>query len=163
MMTRQKVARGVVLVGSLLALCAASWCATSVATLWQPHPQAELSAQSVYAYRQWQSTGLYLNAGDRVYLTAQGQWSYSPVAGFHGPAGGRWAPSYYPLPTALGGALLGRVGETGEVFFVGPRVAFSPAQAGLLYLGINDDLLSDNTGVLTVKIRVASPTPTPAP
>jgi hypothetical protein len=163
MMTRPRVAQVVVLVGSLLALCAASWCATGVATLWQPHPQTDLIAQTVYAYRQWQSTGLYLNVGDRVDLTAQGQWSYSPEAGFHGPAGGRWAPSYYPLPTALGGALLGRVGETGDVFFVGPRAVFSPSQAGLLYLGINDDLLGDNSGVLAVKIKVVSPTPTPNP
>ena len=163
MKTRLKVARWVVLAGSVLALCAASWCATSAAALWRPHQQSDLFTQAVYAYRQWQSTGLYLNSGDRVTLTARGQWSYSPVVGFNGPEGGRWAPTWYPLPSALGGSLLGRVGETGPAFFVGRGTSFTTTEKGLLYVGINDDVLGDNEGALTLKIEVVSPTPTPAP
>jgi len=165
MKTRQLVLRTVVLAGSLLALCAASWCAASAAALWQPHSQADLAGKSVYAYRQWQSTGLYLNDGDWVDLRAQGQWSYSPAVGPHGPAGGgRMAPAYYPVPSAPGGALLARVGETGPAFFAGgSHEIFRADRPGLLYLGINDDLLGDNVGVLSIKIKVTSPTPTPAP
>jgi hypothetical protein len=162
MNTPFKIARVLVLFGSALALCVASWCATSAATLWSPHSQAALLTQSVYAYRQWRSTGIYLQTGDRVTLTATGQWTYSPAeVGLHGPEGGKWAPAYYPLPSAPGGALLGRVGETGQVFYVGHRLTFTAPAPGLLYLGINDDLLGDNVGALTVKIDVAAATPTP--
>ncbi len=164
MNTRFAIARVVVLVGSALALCASSWCATSAATLWRPHSQAVLLTKSVYAYRQWQSTGVYLQAGDLVTIRASGQWTYSPdEVGLHGPEGGRWAPDFYPMPAprALGGALLGRIGEAGDMFLVGRRVTARAPAPGLLYLGINDDLLGDNEGVLTVQIEVKSATPAP--
>jgi len=165
MTTRQLAVRTVMLVGGLLVLCAASWCAASAAATLQPRQQADLAGHTVFAYRQWQSTGLYLNTGDQVEIRAQGQWSYSPVIGLHGPAGGgRMAPAYYPLPSAQGGALLAKVGEAGRVFFVGGRRAiFVADRAGLLYLGINDDLLGDNVGQLSIDIQVIRPTATPAP
>ena len=162
MNTRLNLARVLVLMGSTLALCASSWCVTSAVTLWRPHTQADLISQGVYAYHPWQSMGKYLNLGDQVTLTAMGQWTYSPQAvGLHGPEGGLPAPAYYPLPAAPGGALLGRVGETGPVFYVGRRLSFVATAPGLLYLGINDDLLGDNVGELTVKVEVVTATPTP--
>ncbi len=159
MNARVRVVQALVLAGSVLALCAASWYATSAAALWQPKSFTTLSTRAVYAYRQWQSTGLYLNAGDRLSLTASGQWSYSPEAGPHGPRGGQPAPSYYPLPGALGGALLGRLGETGDIFYVGDRFTYVAQEAGFFYLQINDDLLGDNMGELTLQIEV-EPAPT---
>lgn len=164
MTTRQLAVRAVMLVGGLLVLCALSWCAASAAATWQPRQQADLAGHAVYAYRQWQSTGLFLNTGDRVEIRAQGQWSYSPVVGLHGPAGGgRMAPAYYPLPGYWGGGLLGRVGDAGPAIFVGLRTTFRADRPGLLYLGINDDLLGDNVGKLSIDIKVTRPTATPAP
>lgn len=161
MNTRFKAAWVLGLVCGGMALCAAGWCVTSAATLWQPHSQTELLTRSVYAYRQWQSTGIYLNTGDRVTLTAAGQWSYSPEVGLNGPEGGLWAPGYYPLPEAPGGALLGRVGENGQFFYVGCKLDYIAPAPGLLYLGINDDALGDNVGDLTLKINVGAATSTP--
>ena len=160
MSARWPVLQVMVLASSLLALCAASWCATSAAALWQPHAFTSLSARTVYAYRQWQSIGLHLNAGDQVRLTASGQWSYSPEVGLHGPGGALPAPNYYPLPTAPGGALLGRLGESGNIFYVGPALTYVAPEPGFLYLRINDDLLGDNVGALRLKIEV-QPAPTP--
>jgi hypothetical protein len=133
---------------------------------WQPVNQRDLHAVKVYAYRQWQSTGIKLAQGDRFEIRASGEWSYSPFVGVHGPDGGEWAPDWYPLTgnrdRALGGELLGRVGEAGEPFHVGRRTqGFAPAE-GYLYLRINDDLLGDNQGALEVQIRV-TPAPTPEP
>jgi hypothetical protein len=162
MNTRFAVARVLVLALSTLALCAASWCATSAATLWRPQTFTAQSTHSVYAYRQWQSTGLYLETGDQVRLTASGQWSYSPVVGLHGPEGALPAPDYYPLPRVRGGALLARLGEAGNVFYVGPGLTFQAHDSGFLYLRINDDLLGDNMGKLTLKIEVEPAPPTPA-
>ncbi len=162
MNTRVRVVQVLVLASSVLALCAASWYAASAAAFWQPKSFTALSTRAVYAYRQWQSTGLYLNAGDRLKLTASGQWSYSPEAGPHGPRGALPAPAYYPMPGALGGALLGRLGEAGDVFYVGDRFTYVAPQAGFFYLQINDDLLGDNVGELTLQIEVELAPATPA-
>jgi hypothetical protein len=133
---------------------------------WEPFSQRDLIGHQVYAYRQWQSTGLNLEAGDQFQIRAYGEWSYSPYVGLHGPEGGLWAPDWYILTgnrdRALGGALLGRVGEAGTPFYVGRRTAGRAIEPGLLYLRINDDLLGDNEGVLSVEIEV-TPAPTPVP
>lgn len=164
MKTRARTFPGWGLILGVLALGAACWFSVAAATAWRPHSQAEMLVHRVFAYRQWQSTGLYLEKGETVSLTASGQWSYSPWVGLHGPEGGRWAPAFYPMqtPPALGGALLGRVGEAGDLFYVGHRAQYTVSAPGFLYLGINDDLLGDNVGELTVSITVTQP-PTPTP
>jgi hypothetical protein len=115
----------------------------------------------VYAYRQWQSTGVELNVGDRFRLRASGQWQYSPIVGLNGPRGGRPAVPGYPLPGVVGGALLGRIGENGSAFYVGAGTRGVADSRGLFYLRINDDLLGDNAGTLDVDIEVVRATPTP--
>lgn len=130
---------------------------------WRPVVQSTLFSHTVYAYRQWQSTGYYLNEGDEVLIRAQGQWSYSPEVGENGPEGGPPAPNYYPLPSSPGGALLGRIGEDGTIFDIGPGARVNVTQAGMLYVGINDDLLGDNKGQLGLEITVIAPTATAAP
>ena len=133
---------------------------------WQPIAQTDLITHQVYAYLQWQSTGVKLEAGDRFDIRASGAWSYSPYVGLHGPEGGLWAPDWYPLTgnrdRALGGELIGRVGESGAPFHVGCRYGSTASEAGLLYLRINDDLLGDNDGSLKVEIAV-TPAPTAEP
>ncbi len=131
--------------------------------LWRPFDQADLFTYKVYAYRQWQSTGFYLNPGDEVVIKARGQWAYSPQVGFNGPEGAKPAPSYYPLPSAPGGALIGRIGENGQIFMVGQQLRLTADSPGLLYLTINDDLLGDNQGQLDLAITVISPTATATP
>lgn len=39
-----------------------------------------LAQPRIYAYRDWQSTGLMLHTGDRVYIRARGTWLYTPVS-----------------------------------------------------------------------------------
>ena len=151
-MVRRLFGGGLWLVLPVLLLCSAGWYAQP--GFWRPHTQSELLVHTVYAYRQWQSTALKLNAGDDFTITARGEWSYSPVVGLTGPRGGLPAPSYYPLPYARGGALIGRVGENGVPFYVGRRAIGSAAEAGLLYLRINDDLLGDNQGQLSLEIKI---------
>jgi len=134
-----------------LSICAALWCVQPAA--WRPQQAIELLTYHVYAYRDWQSTDLFLEQGQCVQIKAQGEWLYSPVVGRHGPEGGRFAPSFYPRQYDLGGALLGRIGETGEAFYVGKQTLTCASSLGFLYLRINDDILSDNSGSLSVKIE----------
>jgi hypothetical protein len=120
--------------------------------------QGDFGSYTIYAYRQWQSVGIRLERGDLVRLTASGQWQYSPLVGLHGPEGGGRPVTVntYPLSGygAFGGTLLGRIGESGPPFVVGRGMSLEANAEGLLFLRINDDLLGDNKGAVTVNITV---------
>lgn len=126
-----------------------------------PMPQQSLSRPRIFAYRDWQSIGVRLREGDTLRLRATGSWLYTPDE-YHGPEGhARYrAPSFYPLPGVRGGALIGRIGEEGPPFYVGRRSTRWIDQDGTLYLRIDDDILSDNEGFVTVEVTVIQPTPT---
>ena len=128
---------------------------------WGPQSQESLLVHRVFAYRSWQSTGVQLHKGDRYILRAEGLWMYSPYAGPNGPEGHRryLSPNFYPLPNVGGGSLIGRIGEEGRPFYVGRGMAGQAETNGLLYLRIDDDLLGDNIGSVTIKVTVISPTP----
>ncbi|MFO0981480.1 MAG: hypothetical protein U1E76_06950 [Planctomycetota bacterium] len=120
----------------------------------------------VAADRAWTSTGIELRAGDVVRIEATGvvEASASDDARtlFHRvPPEGR--PEFQPnLPQPLLPALvmLGRIGD-GPVLPIGRLVtrlaAGAPYGTGTLSLGINDDVLGDNSGAWTVTITVLAP------
>ena len=56
-----------------------------------------------------------------------------------------------PLPTALAGALIGRI-DNGLPFGIGDQTSITIPASGLLYLGTNDDNVSDNAGQFQVVI-----------
>lgn len=120
-----------------------------------PLAQGDLADLRVYAYRDWQSSGVHVNAGDRVSMRADGSWLYTPKE-YNGPEGHPIypAPTFYPDPHARAGALLGRVGESGQEFIVGRRRRIDVTKDGMLYFRINDDILSDNDGYVTVDIEI---------
>jgi hypothetical protein len=128
---------------------------------WGPQAQDALIVNRIYAYRGWQSTGIQLHQGDWYTIHAEGTWTYSPFAGPNGPEGHRrfLAPGFYPLPGVRGGSLIGRVGEDGPAFYVGRGMSGRVERNGLLYLRIDDDLLGDNVGNVTIQVTVTSPTP----
>ena len=129
-----------------------------------PRLQDDLAGTRIYAYRDWQSAGVQVTEGDMIRLRASGTWLYTPGE-YHGPEGHRSypAPDTYPVPGAhiAGGVLLGRIGEDGSPFIVGRGRSVYADRSGLLYLRINDDILSDNEGYVTVEVEVTSPTPAP--
>ena len=66
-----------------------------------------------------------------------------------------------PLPGQLAGALIGRVGN-GQVFGIGNQAGpLSMPDAGLLYLGVNDDNVDDNRGAFTVTVTALPVTTSP--
>jgi hypothetical protein len=127
-----------------------------------PFQHTALSQPRIYAYRDWQSVGVQLVPGDVVHIRARGTWLYTPEE-YHGPGGhDRYpAPTFYPIPHVPGGILIGRIGEDGEPFVVGRGQTRSVGQYGLLYLRINDDILSDNEGYVTVEVAVVREDETP--
>lgn len=135
-----------------------------------PQAQADLSAPRIFAYRDWQTVGVQVQPGDMLYIRAQGRWLYTPGE-FHGPEGHASypAPDTYPVSgyQIPGGVLLGRIGEDGDPFIVGSSLTIYADhvgnhvgnQAGTLFFRINDDILSDNEGFVTVEVEVVHPTP----
>jgi hypothetical protein len=127
-----------------------------------PRIQEDLTDPRIYAYRDWQSVGLQVNEGDVIHIRASGQWLYTPGE-FHGPEGhARYpAPDTYPVPGAdiPGGVLLARIGDDGPPLLVGRGRTLIASQSGRLYFRINDDILTDNEGYVTVEISVDRATP----
>ena len=120
--------------------------------------QGSLHDTRIYAYRDWQSTGVRVHQEDMVTVEAEGVWLYTPGER-HGPEGHDTyrAPDFYPLPNARGGVLIARIGEEGgDLFPVGRFVRRRAGRDGFLYLRINDDILSDNEGYVTVEVEVES-------
>jgi hypothetical protein len=158
-------------VAALLSFCLFTGFLASVP--WRPITRKALSEQRIYAYRDWQSSGYTIHPDERYTIRAKGEWLYSPKAGYNGPEGHPifLSPSFYPLPGVGGGALIGRIGENGQPFYVGRRFSgygravevtpeasiWAGASTGLLYLRIDDDRLGDNEGYVVVQITVTKP------
>jgi len=55
------------------------------------------------------------------------------------------------LPKALAGALIGRI-DNGPPFGIGNQTSLIAPASGILYLGVNDDNVGDNSGQFQVLI-----------
>ncbi len=109
----------------------------------------------VPANQRWTSTGIRVVEGQSVAFSVQGEVQLSTSqddrAGAAGSAAGRRAASA-PLPNALAGALIGRVGN-GAPFGIGNQGVVPMPASGELFLGVNDDELADNSGGFVVDVR----------
>ncbi len=121
-------------------------------------PATPSGAIRVAANQRWVSTGLVLSRGDQVQFESSGEVVLSgdaeDKAGTAGSMRGRFAPGA-PMPQALAGALIGRVGNSAP-FAIGNMTGplSPPGQGGELVLGVNDDEVSDNQGAFMVTVRV---------
>jgi hypothetical protein len=107
-------------------------------------------------------TGVELRTGDQVTITASGNVTAGRRAGVVSADGGRQGAagilgaSGYPVPTAGVGALIGYIvlsnGQTTQPFFVGSQLTFTASADGRLYLTVNDDNYSDNSGSFNARI-----------
>ena len=108
---------------------------------------------NVSAREQWIDTGIDVRAGQQIFFQPSGEVRWGPNRR-DGAAGERNSPfnAGRPLPDRPAAALIGRIGER-DVFFIGAdTMPFRLRSTGRLYLGVNDDVLTDNTGALQVKI-----------
>ena len=105
----------------------------------------------------WTNTGRSVRSGQRVTFNGSGEIQLSgdanDIAGVAGSRTGRTSPSA-PIPGALVGALIGRVGNS-QPFGIGDqKVALGMPMGGQLFLGINDDHCGDNRGQFKVEINI---------
>ena len=108
----------------------------------------------VNASQPWTDTGVSVRPGQTVYFEASGRVRWGSGRQ-DGPAGERNSPRNpgRPIPGRPAGALIGRVGDTDEFFYVGEDTG--PVRlrgGGRLSLGINDDFLQDNSGSFRVTV-----------
>jgi PA-IL-like protein len=100
----------------------------------------------------WNDSGIDVRAGQTVYFEAQGRvrWGRDRQ---DGPAGERNSPSNpnRPLGNRNAAALIGRIGN--DLFFIGDDAGpVRMRTSGRLFLGVNDDVLTDNSGNFRVVV-----------
>ena len=109
---------------------------------------------NVDARSAWTDTGVTVRNGQEVTFTSEGEVRWGP--GRRDGADGERNSPYNrarPMPDRNAAALIGRIGEQGDPFFIGnARGPLRLRGSGRLYLGINDDFLQDNSGSLRVLI-----------
>jgi hypothetical protein len=97
----------------------------------------------------WNDTGIEVRAGQSIYLEASGnvRWGRDRR---DGPAGENNSPSNpgRPIPNRPAAALIGKIGnDAAGYFFIGAdQGPIRMRSSGRLFLGINDDVLTDNSG-----------------
>jgi hypothetical protein len=108
----------------------------------------------VDAREQWNDTGIDVRAGQQVFFASQGEtrWGRDRRDGAEGERNSPFNPGR-PLPDRPAAALIGRIGDRNQIFFIGADSGpFRVRDTGRLYLGINDDVLTDNSGNLRVTV-----------
>lgn len=108
---------------------------------------------SVAAATQWNDTGVDVRSGMDVYFEATGRvrWGPDRQHGAGGEGGSRHNPNR-PIPGRPGGALIGRIGDSGPFFIGDEKGPIRMRESGRLSLGVNDDYLEDNSGSFRVTI-----------
>lgn len=112
----------------------------------------------VSSRQQWTPTGITVRRGEVITFNTTGQLQLSAdandIATSAGAKSGRLPAANAPMPRLLAGALLGRIGNSAP-FAVGDQTSIPMPAAGQLFLGINDDSLTDNQGEFRVEITRA--------
>jgi hypothetical protein len=103
----------------------------------------------------WVNTGLRVRRGQIVGFSTTGEVQLSDNSNDRARAAGtpRMAPGS-PLPSVNAGALIGRVGNS-QPFGIGDQSSVPMPFDGILFLAVNDDQLSDNSGEFLVAINRA--------
>lgn len=105
----------------------------------------------------WTSTGIMVRRGERLTFNTTGEVRVGggpeDVAKPAGVTSGRTA-AWTPIPGSIVGALIGRIGN-GQPFGIGDQTSVPMPAAGMLFLGINDNNFSDNSGEFRVEITRA--------
>jgi hypothetical protein len=108
----------------------------------------------VPADRVWTDTGVELESGEMFSLLASGSVNFGPHT--TGP-GGYLPPDYdeYNVVSCSEHAgLIGKIGQSGEPFFIGAEGVSVATAAGKLYLGVNDNDTGNNDGSFAVRLTI---------
>jgi hypothetical protein len=114
--------------------------------------QGGARSYNIPANQQWTQTDLMVREGETLRLRVDGQISFAPNNNANaGGAPGGTRGTGTPIPSAPQAALIGRIDE-GQPFIIGRQTSVRMPASGRLWLGINDDVVSDNSGEFRVLI-----------
>jgi sRNA-binding regulator protein Hfq len=111
----------------------------------------------VAARKDWTSSGLIVKRGDHIRVTASGVITLDPVSGRTcGPEGiSDLADPKKLMPDQPTGALIAVISSDNDDFiFLGRAGEFTATRDGLLFLSVNEGVLSDNVGVFKAVVEV---------
>jgi hypothetical protein len=114
-------------------------------------PDAASGNFTVSGQQPWTPTGMVLRRGENVVTRTSGEVRFGP--GTANPHGSPDKNAGNPMPSVGTGALIGRIGERGQPFFIGVDGRFQAPAAGQLFLGINDTHFGDNEGSYQVEVQ----------
>lgn len=108
----------------------------------------------------WTDTQLEVAPGETLLIDATGEVKHGTSSDFYGPDGNPNPDIRRNNLAGLEGenhsALVGKIGEDGAPFLVGAHLEIPVESEGLLYLGINDIDLTNNTGEYAAAVTVNS-------
>jgi hypothetical protein len=116
----------------------------------------------VSARQQWTQTGITVSQGQVMRFEASGEIRLNREGYMVARPAGSTENQFdrkAPLPNVPVGALIGRIGttrafgtSTSRPFAIADRTSIDMPGSGLLYLGVNDSNVNDNSGSFTVRI-----------
>jgi PA-IL-like protein len=109
---------------------------------------------AIDSIKDWQSTGFVIASGDKVTIhVVGGKWtSWLDVSDENDGSGESRTCAQCPVKGYTPSALVAKIGDT--KYGIGNSCVFNSMSGGELSLQINDDKLSDNSGVLSVEITI---------
>jgi hypothetical protein len=145
----------------LLATTLLAFCPTETQAFMWPGSSVGADTKSakvtVNGGQQWVDTGMDVQSGDKLHITAKGALSMGNNSGITADGAQRgWVDTLRALmvPSAGRGALVGRIGNSPAAtpFYVGADGTVQAPTAGRLYLGINSDSSETPNGSYEVHI-----------
>jgi PA-IL-like protein len=103
----------------------------------------------------WNDAGIEVRSGQTIYVEATGQVRWGKDRR-DGPEGEHNSPPNQgrPMPNRNAAALIGKIGNgSNDYFYIGDDTGpIRVRSSGRLYLGVNDDVLNDNSGNFRVVV-----------
>jgi Ca2+-binding EF-hand superfamily protein len=113
---------------------------------------------NVNGYDRWTDTGIFVRTGDEITFDATGRIQFSQSAEsaveWRGAPDGRKS-NVAPMPDVAIGHLIARIGIGGAPMSAGGTIR--APRDGRLYLGVNDDVMTDNSGSFQVTVTLRRP------
>jgi hypothetical protein len=124
----------------------------------------KVSVRADNANNGWTNSGLVVRKGQRLKITASGRVSLGRSR-FSTPAGVSTIPDSDKLMrNEATGALIAVIGDDNDDFIlIGPRRDFVAQRDGVLFLGVNEGDLADNTGTYDIVIEAEAGSGVPRP
>lgn len=110
--------------------------------------------------RAWTPTGIIVKQADRIQIRASGAISNNPKDTGRDPNGNsdkfrNETRHWNPQPSANDLSLIGRIGNV--LFAVGSEKELLAPADGEIFLGVNDNIVSDNAGAWNVSVTLSRP------